>query len=614
MSGIWRTQLKRWLRSHLLARGEKSIASIGGATVAVFLGAIAANGWWMLNAARESDAALRVTQISAIGGVLSRSAEVMLSSGDVSAVRRLVTETSRTFHLDKCRIILGPNQVLADSTPSRINQRVLPEKWNFGPLDGGEESSSSGSVSMRYPILVNGKGTATLELVASAPSPWWIFWRAQGGFALIGAAGLGVILIVYRRNRSKLIALEAIQDGLCAYAAGHAPSPALGVDARHGLMAQAWNKLLAELEEARHQASLGRVNQTRHDRRAGATSLESACDTMSQGLILVDARLRVRFANGAASAFLNMPRQDLLDKPIAELIANEKIREAIGAITSGKQRRPITLELEQEGNTGGVLRFSVRPVRKGDTDAVTIILEDITQQRVADRARNSFITQVTHELRTPLTNIRLYVEAAMDPSESGVASQSTCLDIINRESRRLERIVGAMLSVAEIEAGACSIHKDDVHLDELFKELEADYQAQAEDKQIKLNFALPPKVPIIQADRDKITLAIHNLLGNALKYTPQGGKVTVSADLKDGKLHIEVADSGIGIRPEEQETIFERFSRSKDPRVRDIVGTGLGLALARDVMRLHGGDVVVQSELNRGSIFIATLPATADAA
>src|SRR3984957_11938779 len=272
LNGAWRTQLNSWYRSHLLARGERSIASTGAAAVAVLLGAMGANGWWMLSTARESDPATPLTQICAIGTVLSHSAEVMLGSGDLSAVRRLVTETSQTFHLDQCRIILGPGQIIADARPSQINQRVLADKWDSGPLDATSEPAADGAIAMHYPITASGKGTATLELAAAPPGPWWVLWKAQAGIALIGAAGLGVILLVYRRNRSKLIALEAIQDGLRSFASGQPATAALGVDARHGSLAQAWNKLLTELDDARHQASLARGNSTRQDRRSGGTS------------------------------------------------------------------------------------------------------------------------------------------------------------------------------------------------------------------------------------------------------------------------------------------------------------------------------------------------------
>jgi signal transduction histidine kinase len=254
-------------------------------------------------------------------------------------------------------------------------------------------------------------------------------------------------------------------------------------------------------------------------------------------------------------------------------------------------------------------------VRKDDTSAsVVVMIEDVTQQRVADEARNSFVAQATHELRTPLTNIRLYIEQAIEVGDADPAMRSKCLDVINSESRRLERIVGDMLSVSEMEAGSFKLREGDVRLETVFEELKTDFGPQAQEKHQDLKFELPPKLPAIKGDRDKIVLALHNLIGNALKYTPENGKVTVHVEVDARRMVVEVTDTGIGINPEETELIFEKFYRAKDKRVSDITGTGLGLALAREVVRLHGGDISVRSELNKGSTFTLSVPTASEAA
>jgi signal transduction histidine kinase len=168
-----------------------------------------------------------------------------------------------------------------------------------------------------------------------------------------------------------------------------------------------------------------------------------------------------------------------------------------------------------------------------------------------------------------------------------------------------------MLSVAEIEAGSMKLNSDDVRLEPLLEELKAEYAAQAAEKQLSLAFELPPKLPVIRGDRDKITMALHNLIGNALKYTPAGGNVRVKVDSNETSVVVRIEDSGIGIAADEMERIFEKFYRAKDRRVAKITGTGLGLALAREVVRMHGGDITLESQLDRGSTFTMRLPATA---
>jgi signal transduction histidine kinase len=307
--------------------------------------------------------------------------------------------------------------------------------------------------------------------------------------------------------------------------------------------------------------------------------------------------------------FLKAKREAMVGADVAEFVQNEEVVESIRATAAGRGCRRTTLEVERGDDGGsGVLRFTVRPVRRSDSAAAMIVIEDVTQQRVAEEARNSFVAQATHELRTPLTNIRLYLETALDAGESDPALRARCLTIINQEARRLERMVGDMLSIAEIEAGSLQLNKDDVRLDAVFEDLQADYEAQAKEGQIDLQFNLPPKLPVLQGDRDKIVLALHNLMGNALKYTPQGGRVTVTVETPPDRVVVEVADTGMGIGQEDQERIFEKFYRSKDRRVAEQKGSGLGLALAREVVRLHGGDITVQSELEQGSTFTLVLP------
>jgi signal transduction histidine kinase len=243
-----------------------------------------------------------------------------------------------------------------------------------------------------------------------------------------------------------------------------------------------------------------------------------------------------------------------------------------------------------------------------------IVIEDITQQRAAEEAQHAFVAQATHELRTPLTNIRLYTEMALDEGKSDPAVLANCLNIINQETYRLDRTVADILSITEIEAGTLTVRKDDVRLDEIFPELQAGYAAQADEKKIQMEFRLPPKLPVIKGDREKIRVALHNLIGNALKYTPVGGQVSVAVTTNDGHLVVEVGDTGIGMSDEDREHVFEKFYRAKDTRVAKITGSGLGLAIAREVVRMHGGEITVESELNRGSTFTLELPIPVEAA
>jgi signal transduction histidine kinase len=205
------------------------------------------------------------------------------------------------------------------------------------------------------------------------------------------------------------------------------------------------------------------------------------------------------------------------------------------------------------------------------------------------------------------------VEHALEECEKDVAQTIASLNIVNEESQRLSRVVSEILSVSEIEVGSFCIHKDDVRLDALFTQLQSDYEAQARDKKITLTFNLPPKLPVLQGDRDKIFLAVHNVLDNALKYTPKQGCVSVTVTVEEDRLCIVVTDTGVGIHEDELEKIFEKFYRSKDKRIHGITGSGLGLPIAREVVRLHGGDLKAASEWDKGSTFTVILPLSEEA-
>jgi two-component system sensor histidine kinase VicK len=306
---------------------------------------------------------------------------------------------------------------------------------------------------------------------------------------------------------------------------------------------------------------------------------------------------------------LQARREDLAGGEVSKYIEHPELTESIHQIASGNRSDRKTIEIERsELHGGGVMRVSVRPLRREGESGALITIEDVTQQRVADAARNSFVAQATHELRTPLTNMRLYLEAALDDGEKDPALMSKCLNVLNTETRRLERLVGEMLSVSEIEAGSLKIRNDDVRLDKIFEELQADYTPQAKEKKLSVKFDLPPKFPVILGDRDKLMMALHNLVGNALKYTPEGGNVSVLVKDEAKRLIVDVSDTGIGVNEKELGLIFDKFYRAKDPRVAKITGTGLGLALAREVARLHGGDITVQSQLDKGSTFTLSIP------
>lgn len=623
-----------------LLRGESVVASTGLALAVILLASMATAAWWALRTNRQAVDSMNQKQADAVGTLLASSAESLLLADELSTVRRLIGDAARNNGFAECRLVLGDGQIIADADPSKITVARLPETW--ANLPEIPEIEGEGNL-LRFPLEIPGRGSATVELSAPALGATWQPWEAQVGLGAIGTGCMLALLLIYRRMRARLRAMGAIREALLCKHAGETTFAALSVNAepigRRGQPAPeavAWNELVAENERMHQQLLVTQIQNSRSSNGgSGMSDLENVCDAMWQGLLLVDNQMHITYANGAAAVLLRAKRDGMIGCEVSSITADDALLDPIRKVVDGTIRRRVTSEIklvhkdaDQKPAEGGeapahqapglekcsILRFNVRPVRRGDTAAAMVIIEDVTQQRLAEDARNAFVAQATHELRMPLTNIRLYSESALDEGERDVAVRSKCLNVINQESKRLERIVGDMLSVAEIEAGTLKIRMGEVRLETLFDELNNDYQAQAKEKSVSLSFNLPPKLPAIKGDRDKIVLALHNLIGNAIKYTPSGGSVDVNVEVTDKQLVVDVVDTGIGIREEEAELIFQKFYRSKDERIAGMTGSGLGLAVARDVIRLHRGDIAVRSQINEGSTFTLMVPTLLEAA
>lgn len=591
-------------------RGELRFAAIGFAAVALLLGSTGSSAWWAVRTQATSLRQARSDEIRAVGGVLARSAEVMLATNELSSVRRIIAEAARNGELVMCRIVLPDGQVLAHASPTKITVTSLPAQWS-----GDAGLADAGPGVRAFPLVIPGRGSARLEIAGPGDPEGGVFWPTEAGIGVICVGSLMTLMILHRRIRAGLRGIWAVRQALLASESGQTSPVALEVNPAWGAEARAWNRLLCHEEEQGRRKTLEKTRESLEARCGYGGDLAAACDGLSQGLILVDREQRATYANGAAAVLMQTSRDKIAGGEIAALVADKRVVEAVESATTGPMRGRTIVEVERDDAGGkGLLRFIVRPVRREDSGVAMIVVEDITQQRMAEDARNSFVAQATHELRGPLTNIRAYAEMALDEGKKDPAVQANCLSIINQETFRLDHMVGDILSIAEIEAGTLSLKRDDVRLDELFRDLQVDYAAQAKEKEISLTFDLPPKLPVMRGDRDKVALGLHNLIGNALKYTPSGGQVRVAVVINEGRLVVNVSDTGIGMGEEDMQHVFEKFYRAKDRRVAEVKGSGLGLAIAREVVRLHGGDITVESEPEKGSTFTLTVPVAEESA
>jgi signal transduction histidine kinase len=377
-------------------------------------------------------------------------------------------------------------------------------------------------------------------------------------------------------------------------------------------IARAWNNLV---EQIRNQQTLSGLESrlSTFGSTVELTRWESLFNSLPDGIAICDRRHNLILANNSARALLRLPTDQLpagqTILALLEAVLPPEAAQQLNQLASG----PVAFSCELKKGaelTMGVWRVSRTPlVGQASDDSQSIwMIRDVTQQRLAEEMRNQFVFTATHELRTPLANIRAYSELLATQDEIPLDQQKDFYNIINAEATRLGRFINDLLNISQMETGSFAIKRHETDLERLVEEIVNHVSPQATQKKQRLDCHLPPKCPKIAVDKDKLSAALVNLLGNAIKYTPDEGRVSFRIEPDHDHIRFLVEDSGIGISAEELPRLFQKFFRSSDSRVREITGSGLGLAFSQEVAKLHGGKLSVTSELNKGSLFTLSLP------
>jgi PAS domain S-box-containing protein len=380
--------------------------------------------------------------------------------------------------------------------------------------------------------------------------------------------------------------------------------------------AAGWNRIVARLNEQQTDGSLEQRLQVAVDS-VRQTKADVVLNSLADGLIVVDTAGEIVFANRALHALFNLTAAEsgLTGKDVLEVL-NDYM--PIGSTSifrdSIAQSRSVVEETSRTAVGIGeqilrVARFPLRSETADERSGHVWSIRDITQQKLAERMRDQFLDSATHELRTPLANIKAYAETLACSDDTDVEQQKLFCNTINSEATRLARFIDDLLSISSFEVGSMTLSVQQVDVDRMLRDAMAKVKAQVEKKKIRFKQTLPEKLPYLHLDKDKFVAALVNLLGNAIKYTPEGGQVELRVTVEDEEsmFRLDIADSGVGIAPEDLPKVFDKFFRSQDPRVQEIEGTGLGLSLTQEIIRLHGGDLTVQSKLDKGSVFSITL-------
>jgi two-component system sensor histidine kinase VicK len=259
-----------------------------------------------------------------------------------------------------------------------------------------------------------------------------------------------------------------------------------------------------------------------------------------------------------------------------------------------------------------VYRIRYAPFRneKNNIGGVIIVFQDITEQHKLDNMRKEFVANVSHELKTPITTIKSYTETLMGFDNLDEELSCKFLSVIDNECDRMTRIVRDLLQLSNLDYNKTKWKKVDCSVENLIKDacLKLDFAFKEKNQDLILD--IEENIPNIVVDKDGIEQVILNIISNAIKYTPNGGKISVLAKKQNDRVIITVKDNGIGIPEEDKNRIFERFYRVDKGRSRELGGTGLGLSIAKQIVEAHGGDIVLKSQHKVGTEVDIMLPTT----
>lgn len=359
------------------------------------------------------------------------------------------------------------------------------------------------------------------------------------------------------------------------------------------------HRLLRELARAFNDSAF-RTGEMVHRLEAQREMLDSVIAAMDDGVLVVDRLGRITLANAAFRRLCG--RDDVDNRFHWEAVREPELAEALRTAGTVESAQPRRMEI-------GSRVWLCRAARLERTSSVLVTFHDITDIEKTVQMKREFVRNVAHELRTPLAAIKGFVETM---EENVSPPNRRPLEIIGRHTDRLVRLVQDLALLAEVEEGQSAGRElEPVELADVVQSVVALFEARARERGINLTVSAEAGLPPVPADRYRLEQVFVNLVDNALNYTEHGGTVTVRLRRDDGRVAVDVADTGIGIERRHLSRIFERFYVADKSRSRQAGGTGLGLAIVKHIVALHGGEVTVQSEPGVGSTFTVRLPTVA---
>lgn len=366
-----------------------------------------------------------------------------------------------------------------------------------------------------------------------------------------------------------------------------------------GTLGAAFNLMSQELS-----SRMTELNQASQELRESTQLLSTVFGSMVEGVLAVDNEERILFANRAARTLLDFEDRDPVGLRIWECVRNETVQTVVRQAMNGLER---SVECELPRNEI-VVEIRSTPLTGEAKPGVVLVLHDVTELRRLGNLRREFVSNVSHELKTPLTIIQTAAETLLDGALEDTEYAKRFLNRINEQGARLHELIVDLLQLARVESGEHAFEFSNVAISPIISSVAEGLSALAQSGQVDLLVEPVADEILVKADQSALRTILENLLTNGLKYTPAGGKVTVTWRKVDRHALIEVRDTGVGIPSEHHDRIFERFYRVDRARTREIGGTGLGLSIVKHLANVLEAEVTLESEVGSGSVFSLKIP------
>jgi two-component system phosphate regulon sensor histidine kinase PhoR len=447
-----------------------------------------------------------------------------------------------------------------------------------------------------------------------------IIWTAA---AVTGGAAMLLALWLARRITQPIEELTRGAERIAA--AEYAQKVYLDSHDEVGRLAQTFNRMSEQLSSQFAQLEADRYQ------------LRAILSGMVEGVVALDSEERILFANDRAAQLLGFQTQAAVGKRVWEVVRQRALQDVVRKALLGSE--PCQGELNGEGTTGRSLAMHAARLPGSPTRGAVLVLHDITELRRLERVRQEFVANVSHELKTPLSVIKACTETLLDGAADDPTHRGSFLEQIGEQAERLHALILDLISLARIESGVEAFEFDEVPLEPIINSCLERNQTRAETKKQLLQVVAPEREPRAQpnpanaerfplappgaaagapsqdgtdvtawADEEAVSQILDNLVDNALKYTPEGGRIWVRWWGDEEYAYLEIEDTGIGIPDSDLPRIFERFYRADKARSRQMGGTGLGLSIVKHLVQAMYGTVQASSRLGQGTRFRVRLP------